>query len=634
MVLKIVPCLVAMFLMVSCATKEMAKIKPAVIPKTPQPAQEVARGVPEPPPKSVQQPKRAEIRVEEGEQEKFMVLNFVNADIDAVISAVAGMLNLNYVLSPQVKGKVTIQSFRRFPVKDLFSVFQTLLDMNGLAIVRDGGVCRIVPVEAARQQPTDVVTGRDVTINLNSGFVTQVIPLEYVKARDIVDTVRNLMPRGVDMTVYEPSNLLIVSAPSSALQKFIKLLDALDIPSTDRQSSKTFVYYVENSDAKKLAETLKNLYSLKREEGSRPVSLPTSPGAPPSLGQPGQGGASTVTVGAVSGELEGEVIITTFEDINALVIKGSPRSYLVLLETLKKLDIPTKQVVIEVLIMEVSLTDATQFGVEWLLKGTRKGADVLGGVTSSALPGTVSASIDSDTGRVLDIITTPPTGSDVSTAFAAVIYPERYGLLINAFSSMGKVNVLASPHILATDNKEARIEIGEEIPIATGYTTTTTTSTTSAGLVSAGQIQYRQTGVILTVTPHISEKNMVKLKISQEISSRGADVSLAGITSPSFTKRKAETMGAVQSGSTLLIGGLIQEQKNSSREGIPLLYKIPLLGYLFGATTDETRKSELLLMVTPHVINSAEEADAYAREFENKVKSIKKRLEEQNKEEK
>ncbi len=631
MTLKIISAMVAaVFLLISCGSR--GPVRPASAPKV-RVTQETKQEAPAVTPKPATRAKRGEqVRVEQGEQEKFMMLNFINADIETVIAAIAGMLQINYVLSPQVNGKVTIQSFKRFPSRDLHSVFQSILEMNGLAAVRDRSVYRIVPMEAARQQPMDVVMGKDAVIELDSGFITQVIPLEFVKAKDIVETVRNLLPKGVDLTVYEPSNLLIVTAPPAALQKFMKIMEALDIPATDRQTNKTFVYYVENSEARKLADTLRSLYGLK-SGGAAPAGMQTmTPGIAPLTGPAQQSGSGAISVGAASGDLEGEVVITTFEEINALVIKGSPRSYLLLLETLKKLDIPTKQVVIEVLIVEVTLSENMQFGIEWLLKGQVRGQDAIGGVISSKLPGTVSANVDGATGQFVNIITTPPTGGDVSTAFAAVIKPDRYGALLNAFSSMGKVNVLASPHILATDNKEARIEIGDEIPIATGFQQQPATGG-GTGFVAAGQIQYRTTGVILAVTPHITEKGMVKLKLSQEISTRGPDISLAGITSPSFTKRKAETTGAVLTGNTLLIGGLIQESRNLSREGIPFLYKLPIIGYLFGATTDETRKSELMLMVTPHVITSSEDADAYAREFQYKVRSIKKRLEEHGKQE-
>ena len=283
---------------------------------------------------------------------------------------------------------------------------------------------------------------------------------------------------------------------------------------------------------------------------------------------------------------------------------------------------------IEVLIAEVSLTDTTKFGIEWMLRGALsiegKHHPLVTGFTSEAQPGTIAPSIDSTTGLVTKILTTPAAG----TAFAAIIKPDKFGAVLNAFAGLGKLNVLSSPHILAMDNKEAKIEIGDEIPIATGFqqqpSTSTTTGTTS--FVAAGQIQYRTTGIILTVTPHISEKNMVKLKLTQEISSRGVDISLAGITSPSFTKRKAETIGAVLSGHTLIIGGLISEQQNKSKEGLPFLSQLPLIGPLFGVTTDEVKKTELVVMVTPHVISSPDEADSITQEFQNKVKTIKRDL--------
>ena len=542
------------------------------------------------------------------------------------------MLGVNYILSPNVSGKVTIHSHKKIAMNDLFPVFQTILDINGLTAVRDGAVYKIVPLDQAKQQPLSVQSGKEVKMQTDSSFVTQVIPLEYLKASDVVTITRNLMPRGADLIVYEPSNILIVTAPPSGLVKFMKIVEALDIPSTEREAVKAFVYYVENGEAKKLAEILKSLYVEKKGTVKRQTPAPLKPPSPaPTAPIPH---TAIPFADALSGEVEGEVIITPYEDINAIIIKASPQSYLTILEILKKLDIPTKQVLIEVLIAEVSLTDKTQFGIEWMLRGALsiegKHHPLVTGFTSEAQPGTIAPKIDSITGLVTSILTTPAAG----TAFAAIIKPDKYGAVLNAFAGLGKLNVLSSPHILAMDNKEAKIEIGDEIPIATGFqqqpSTSTTTGTTS--FVAAGQIQYRTTGILLTVTPHISEKNMVKLKISQEISSRGVDISLAGITSPSFTKRKAETIGAVLSGHTLIIGGLISEQQNKSKEGIPFLSRLPLIGPLFGVTTDEVKKTELVIMVTPHVISSPEEADSITKEFQNKVKTIKQRLEKTEKE--
>ena len=631
--LKTIAVILIVFLIGSCASKQPAK--DIAVPQ-PQPSaeEEIKETAPsaQKPPEIKKLKKEEPLSVEQEAKDKFVILNFDGADISTVISAIGEMLQMNYILSPNVTGKVTIHSHKKISLNDLFPVFQTILDINGLTAVRDGAVYKIVPLDQAKQQPLSVQSGKEVKMQTDSSFVTQVIPLEYLKASDVVTITRNLMPRGADLIVYEPSNILIVTAPPSGLVKFMKIVEALDIPSTEREAVKAFVYYVENGEAKKLAEILKSLYVEKKGTVKRQTPAPLKPPSPaPTAPIPH---TAIPFADALSGEVEGEVIITPYEDINAIIIKASPQSYLTILEILKKLDIPTKQVLIEVLIAEVSLTDKTQFGIEWMLRGALsiegKRHPLVTGFTSEAQPGTIAPKIDSITGLVTSILTTPAAG----TAFAAIIKPDKYGAVLNAFAGIGKLNVLSSPHILAMDNKEAKIEIGDEIPIATGFqqqpSTSTTTGTTS--FVAAGQIQYRTTGILLTVTPHISEKNMVKLKIIQEVSSRGVDISLAGITSPSFTKRKVETIGAVQSGHTLIIAGLISEQQNKSKEGLPFLSRLPLIGFLFGVTTDEVKKTELVIMVTPHVISSPEEADSITKEFQNKVKTIKQRLEKTEKE--
>ena len=631
--LKTIAVILIVFLIGSCASKQPAK--DIAVPQ-PQPSaeEEIKETAPsaQKPPEIKKLKKEEPLSVEQEAKDKFVILNFDGADISTVISAIGEMLQMNYILSPNVTGKVTIHSHKKISLNDLFPVFQTILDINGLTAVRDGAVYKIVPLDQAKQQPLSVQSGKEVKMQTDSSFVTQVIPLEYLKASDVVTITRNLMPRGADLIVYEPSNILIVTAPPSGLVKFMKIVEALDIPSTEREAVKAFVYYVENGEAKKLAEILKSLYVEKKGTVKRQTPAPLKPPSPaPTAPIPH---TAIPFADALSGEVEGEVIITPYEDINAIIIKASPQSYLTILEILKKLDIPTKQVLIEVLIAEVSLTDKTQFGIEWMLRGALsiegKRHPLVTGFTSEAQPGTIAPKIDSITGLVTSILTTPAAG----TAFAAIIKPDKYGAVLNAFAGLGKLNVLSSPHILAMDNKEAKIEIGDEIPIATGFqqqpSTSTTTGTTS--FVAAGQIQYRTTGILLTVTPHISEKNMVKLKIIQEVSSRGVDISLAGITSPSFTKRKVETIGAVQSGHTLIIAGLISEQQNKSKEGLPFLSRLPLIGFLFGVTTDEVKKTELVIMVTPHVISSPEEADSITKEFQNKVKTIKQRLEKTEKE--
>ena len=270
------------------------------------------------------------------------------------------MLKINYILAPGVTGKITIQSRNKVPLSELFSTFQTILEFNGFTAVKDGSFYRIVPIDTAKQQPVQIDSGKKPETPKDSSFVTQQIPLEYVKANDAANILRNLMPRGTDIIVYEPSNMLIVTSSPSGIVKTMKLLEAIDIPSCERESVKTFVYYVENGEAKNLASILKSLYG-KQKSDAQAVKSPTqptpasadrlpqsSPAQTPSAGRCASGRELSVLEG-VAGTIEGDVVFDSYDAVNALIIKATPRAYLTLLETIKKLDTQPKQVLIEVL---------------------------------------------------------------------------------------------------------------------------------------------------------------------------------------------------------------------------------------------------------------------------------------------
>ena len=573
--------------------------------------------------------------VEKKAEEQYVMLNFENADIGTVINTISEMLKMNYILAPGVTGKITIQSRNKVPLSELFSTFQTILEFNGFTAVKDGSFYRIVPIDTAKQQPVQIDTGKTPETSKDASFVTQQIPLEYVKANDVANIVRNLMPRGTDIIVYEPSNMLIVTSSPSGIVKTMKLLDAIDIPSTERDAVKTFVYYVENGEAKTLAGVLKSLYG-KQKSDSQPVKSIAQP-TQPAIRRPGQAPApaaqpaaatqaGAVVLEGVAGTIEGDVVFDSYDDINALIIKSTPRAYLTLLETIKKLDTQPKQVLIEVLIGEVTLDDSTDLGLEWVLKGQsrafNKNFDYLAG--NAQQPATFFESTGSGDTATADLTKFVPVVS--GGLFANVLSIDEFNILINAVARSGDLKVLASPHILALDNKEAKIEIAQEVPVASTISQpqTTTEFTTS-------QIQFKSVGTILTVTPQINEKKQVTLKINQEVSEIGTEVLIAGQRYTGFTTRKANTTAIVQDGHTLVIGGIIKETKGFTRTGIPFLSKIPLLGYLFGSTNDKVSRTELILMVTPHVIANHEEADALTEEYTNKVKSLKKKIEESTK---
>jgi len=619
----------------SCAQRRELKPEEPVV--APPPVEELK--LPEIAPKAeVSEEKKTEKPVAEKKAaEQYIMLNFENADLDTVISTIGEMLKINYILAPGVSGKITIQSHNKIPLSELFATFQTVLEFNGFTAVKDGSFYRIVPIDTAKQQPVSIESGKKPVIPKDSSFVTQEIPLEFVKANDIANIVRNLMPRGTDIIVYEPSNMLIVTALPSGILKLLKMLEAIDIPSTERDSIRTFVYNVENGEAKKLAEILKNIYAAKKgAAATAPVRsvAPTTPTPQPpttTTRRPTRTAATgaTVTEG-LPGDIEGgEVIIEAYDDINALIVKTTPRGYIALLETIKKLDVQPKQVLIEVLIAEITLDDTTKFGIEWLTSGNIPGtaSTAIGGFTDS--PGSFVNRTTTGTGDTsvnTGISGFVPVLPDKAGLFANVIDSSRFNAIIHAAADSDNINVLASPHILALDNKEAKIEIADEVPTASSITTGTAGTVAST---ATSQVQFKSVGTILTVTPHINEKKQVTLKISQEVSELGKITTLGTSGDfQGFTTRKANTTAIVQDGHTLIIGGIINERMQKSRRGIPFLSKIPILGYLFGSTTDSTVRKELILMVTPHVVANHEEADELTKEFQNRIKGIKKKLKE------
>jgi type II secretory pathway component GspD/PulD (secretin) len=617
----------------ACGAKQAAKPDEAIV--VPPIAEE--QKIPDvAPPMDAKDEKKKADKIEAGkkQEEQFVMLNFENADIETVVSTISDMLKINYILAPGVTGKITIQSHNKIPVSELFSTFQTVLEFNGFSAVKEGSFYRIVPIDTAKQQGVPIQMGKKSTPSKDASFVTQQIPLEYVKANDIANLVRNLMPKGTDIIVYEPSNMLIISALPSGILKLLKILEAIDIPSTERDSVKTFIYHVENGEAKKLAEVLKNLYGKKSGTGTqtpvRPVQPTPAPSAIPRPRAPGTpatpSAGATIQADLLSAELEGDVLIEAYDDINALLIKSSQRAYLTLLETLKRIDIQPKQVLIEVLVAEISLSDETNLGIEWLLKTSihaeGKDFDLFAGYAGEKNRFQYDASKPGFVFPLIDNILQHPAGG-----FANILDPKRFNILITAAATAGNVNVLASPNILALDNKEAKIEVGQEVPVATSVTQAGTDAVNINNTTS--QVQFKSVGTILTVTPHINDKKQVTLKVNQEVSERGTPVLIGGQAYEGFITRKANTTAIVQDGHTLVIGGIIQERVTKGSSGLPFLSKIPILGYLFGTTQDKLEKRELIILITPHVVADKDEADALTAEFSNRMKDVKKKIDEQ-----
>lgn len=335
--------------------------------------------------------------------------------------------------------------------------------------------------------------------------------------------------------------------------------------------------------------------------------------------RPAQLGAAPTRAPGASPE-QPVVKIVADEVTNSLIIQATPPDYRAIREILKKLDIVPRQVLIEVLVAEVSLKNDLKFGIEYEF-GRRRGDFTIGGpgkldANGTPIPGSGTSRSFPPRGTLLDTLPlTFPSGLT-----ATILDSNRVKAIINALAEQNRIRVLSSPHILSADNREAYIRVGDEVPIVTQ----SSVATIGADSPIVRSIQYRNTGVILSVTPQVNSEGLVNMIVSQEVSDVKATTGVEG--SPQFFTRTAETTVVVQNEETLVIGGIIKDTTGQERSGIPYLMDLPIIGRFFRSTSDTSDRTELVVLITPHVVRDRLEARRVTSAFLKKVETIRQRL--------
>jgi general secretion pathway protein D len=291
--------------------------------------------------------------------------------------------------------------------------------------------------------------------------------------------------------------------------------------------------------------------------------------------------------------------ITSDETNNAVIVYATPRDYSIVEDALRKLDIPPYQVMIEAAITEVTLTDALRFGVQGLYKVS--GTSI--GLTESA---TAAAPVQDFPG------------------FSALYAGKTISAALNALEGMTTVKVISAPKLMVLNNQTASIEVGDEVPILTGSATSTLTS--SAPIVNS--VDYRDTGIILHVTPRVNSSGVVLLDMAQEVSavvqSTTTTSSSTSINSPTISTRKIATSVAVQDGEVIALGGLISDNRDDTSSGLPVLSRIPVLGpLLFGNINNNDTRTELVVLLKPTVIRNVDDGRAITDELRDKLQGLR-----------
>jgi general secretion pathway protein D len=622
------------------------------------------------------------------EERKEVSLDFDDVDIRLFIRVISELTGKNFIINNKVRGKVTVLSPKKLTTEQAYEVFKSVLAVNGFTVVEAGKVTKIIPAQNMSGEALPVSTRK--VLKGEDQFITQIMPLLYLDAKRLLPMLKPLLSRQATIFAPPSSDLLIVTDYKRNIRKIDRILDEIDIEIADEiierldlkyspasvvsskitqllgakygkgrngiravffkilplerinaiiaiassdimlqirsiiskidhpipeGKSSLNVYYLENADAEDmvriLTETQKAMVSAIQE---------VSAAAPPQKTE-----AGGVVVG---GKFKGpgkEISITADKSTNSLIIFARPEDYIFLRDMIKMLDIPRKQVFIETLILEASPSETFEFGTEWAAF-----KDVGHPLTSNARTGVIVGSKD---GGALDTLLSSPGLLSLGSGFSLGAMGESLsvgnfnfpslGVLIRAAESLRTVNILSRPQLLILNNEKASIIISENRPFETS-----TTSSPDVGVTQ--NIEYRDVGIILDITPHINEAGKIRLEISQEVSTLSGT---GTIDRPITLKRVIETVVEVEDGHTVILGGLIQKQRDFSRSQTPCLGSLPFLGWAFKTVGIEDTKTNLLVFISPRVIESAKDADAVSIEkkeaLENEIKSQNQEIEQE-----
>jgi general secretion pathway protein D len=613
-----------------------------------------------------------------------ITLNLVDAELREVVRLVLqDALGVNYVIDPSVGGRITVQTMRPLPADDLLTVLDSVLRMNGAALVRDGDLYKILPIEQAISSGPipDVEPLADAG---SPGFGVRVVPLRFVSATAMapvlepfappsgaiqIDPARNLillagMPdqlatlsglitmfdvdwlQGMSFGLFPLDNapaaqlveelhqifssleggpleglvdfvpierlnaVLVVASQPTYLDQAEVWIDRLDRIG-DGEEPRIFVYSAQNARATNLADVLSEMFDARATTvegsgllapGQEGIELSTTSAFSPTA-EPGEEEQTAISqairsaaapgrpVREPSGPEDADIRIIADDTTNSLVIRAAPREYQKIREALQDLDILPLQVLIEATIAEVTLNDQLRFGVEWFFQS--------GDFEFAFDPGSL----------------TPLAGF---RGFFASGNDVR--ILLQALDEVTDVNVVSSPQLMVLDNQTARIQVGDQVPI----TVQSATSVIDADSPIVNSIEYRDTGVILLVTPRVNASGLVIMEIQQEISNvvQAPSQTVSETTSPTINQRQINSTVAIASGETVALGGLIQDERERSQSGIPLLSRIPILGALFSTRSNAVRRTELLVLITPSVVENPARARAVTQELRNRLRRL------------
>jgi len=569
--------------------------------------------------------------------------NYVGAELRAIVQAVSAVTGKNFIIDPRVRAEVTMLSTTPMTPDAFYAAFLSILQVHGFVAVTNGDIIKIVPDASARQYPgytsTDDTSGDDI--------VTQVIQVRNVGAAQLVPILRPLVPQYGHLVAHPGSNMLIISDRAGNVKRLLSIIRRID-QSNDEDIE---VVPLVNASAGEIVRVLTVLTQAPRADGA-PVSInlvadartnsvliggdrserlrlraliahldtPLEDGGDtqvrylryadaeelaPKLQQhfAQQQGAPGAGAGAAGGVGGANSAISVWADTqtNAIVVNAPPKMMRSLMTIVDRLDIRRAQVLVEAIIVEVIADRTAELGVTWAIDGSNAstspvavtnfpdaGAGVLqiGGALAGGgdvnPTGLIGSGVTVGIGRI----------SDSGTSFAAIL---------RALEGNADTNIISTPSIVTTDNEEATLNVGQEVPFVTGSFSNTGSV---GGAVNPFQtINREQVGVKLTITPQINEGDSLLLKISQEISNIAQ--SAEGAVDLITNERTIDTTVIVDDGQILVLGGLLEDQLRESEQRVPILSSIPFVGALFRTRKTDKVKTNLMIFIRTKILRDS-----------------------------
>jgi len=575
-----------------------------------------------------------------GMADELISVNFEQVDIRTVIKTVGDITGINFVVDDNVSGTVTLMSPTKIRMSELYGYLESILEVRGYAAVPAENLVKIVPREDAAKRNLQVRVGSNPSeIPKSDSIITQIIPLRYADATEVSQIVQPLLATGSQMAIYTRTNSIVITDTSSNIHHIATIIQKLDVTGSQEQVA---VFSLEYASAQVLSEQIIHIMEKHKSasQAGRSRNTPqietdikilpdirtnslvvvanaqdteTIEGLISQLdiqrpmgtnnvhvvylknGQAVEVAKSLTTALSnlqIAGALEAtqQIHVTADEGTNALIISASAQDYEVLAEIIDKLDIFREQVFVEMLIMEVGEDELRKIGVDWatLDQSVDGSARVFGATNFGPRVDFASGSLE---GLAVGLWRGSGTGV-------------RIGSMLHALEKQSGVNILSTPHILTSNHNKAKIVVGESRPFVMQSKITEGDPLTPTVIKT---YEYKDVGITMEITPHISQGGLIRLEIKSEFTKLIEDITTVSVDTPTTAKREAETIVSMDSGSTVVIGGLIRDDKITIEKKVPLVGDIPLVGGLFKFRKDQLQKTNLLFFITPHIVGSQED---------------------------